>query len=248
MMTMAAVLAAACNSNGLSSPGDDGGGSDGSVGGDLAGACAALDETTCGARADCHAVYGSGYPCKNIWGFCPGPYLACEDGAAQCQAGGLPACAQDEPFCAGQYVVNWHGSCPFGCVRATSCANCGSPCTPCSVLDEQSCRARRDCHALYRDPGTCDCFAPGCCMMFYACGDNAAVCDANPTCASPAPVCGGEYVTSYVSGCPDGCVNWHECPFACDSTADCGPGLTCCSSPVAGNPRKFCFQGSTCPP
>jgi hypothetical protein len=250
------MLLAACNSsNPLYGPGGDGGGggsNDLASSGDLgfAGNCASLGEGTCAATPQCHELRGSGDPtCKNAWGYCPGPFLACEDNPAQCESSGPLSCAVDPPICQGPYVVNWRGGCPFGCVLRTACAKCDPGlCPACIGLGEQACRASPDCHALYVDPGTCDCAPVGCCMMFQRCADGPPVCDANPTCASPQPICGGDYVASFVNGCSDGCVHWEDCPGACLSNADCNPGDLCCGSPVGGDPRKFCFHGSACPP
>jgi hypothetical protein len=85
-----------------------------------AAACPSLDETSCLARADCHAAYAV-MPCRNILGYCA-EYQRCDAGAADCLGPAL--CDIPSPFCAGPYVNSYVGACYGACVRADQCAGC----------------------------------------------------------------------------------------------------------------------------
>jgi hypothetical protein len=101
------------------------------------------------------------------------------------------------------------GSAPPACPALP----CPPPQRPCEQLaSEAACQLRPDCHAVFVDPGTCDCSIAGCCMMFNRCAAGPAQCAAQPVCTiPPPPPCGGQYVTSYANGCYEGCVLSSEC-------------------------------------
>ena len=85
--------------------------------------------------------------------------------------------------------------------------------TACAQLTSQvACETRGDCHALFADPGTCDCAMIGCCMAFNRCADGGkALCTGNPQCEMMTPQCGSNYVVAYTASCYEGCVLASEC-------------------------------------
>ena len=76
-----------------------------------------------------------------------------------------------------------------------------------------ACDTRSDCHAVFRDEGTCDCAAPGCCTHFVHCadGDRARCTSGVVLCDALTPDCEGPYVVGYIEGCYEGCVRASEC-------------------------------------
>jgi hypothetical protein len=95
----------------------------------------------------------------------------------------------------------------------------------------EACALRPDCHAVYVDPGTCDCAALGCCTRFDHCAAGAsAYCNGSVDCEMKTPNCEGPYVVSYsaATNCYEGCVLQKECysfETPCPST-----------KPTAGSP------------
>jgi hypothetical protein len=86
----------------------------------------------------------------------------------------------------------------------TSCA---------SVTALEACDARSDCHAVFVDPGTCGCGAPGCCARFSRCadGDRAQCTPDGLACLVVTPHCESPYTVSYANLCYEGCVRNTEC-------------------------------------
>ena len=81
-------------------------------------------------------------------------------------------------------------------------------------IDEATCNAATGCHAVFENKGiACLCDGPGCCMAFSTCANGAAICVAPsaPPCFAPPPICEGDFVVSYGSACPEGCVRTSEC-------------------------------------
>ncbi len=77
---------------------------------------------------------------------------------------------------------------------------------------QEQCQARADCHAVFFDPGGCDCATLGCCAGFRRCAEGPAMCSGYPFCTQVAPHCEGPYVVSYTSACYEGCVLASACP------------------------------------
>lgn len=89
-----------------------------------------------------------------------------------------------------------------------------APCLQCQAFtDEASCRASGSCHAVFRDPGTCDCTAAGCCLSFFACAPGAtARCNATTTmCKQATPMCKAGFTVGYTDTCFEGCVRETDC-------------------------------------
>jgi hypothetical protein len=143
-----------------------------------------------------------------------GSDLGLADGGAPCNTLPQTACAL-RPDCRVDTCPTCDGTTTFiDCAKKTDPAiGCGLDCpAPCSVTnDAAQCNSRPDCHAVFYDPGTCDCATPGCCMQFQQCADGPAQCTGNPACAIPSPICGPGYVTSYTTNCYEGCVLSSEC-------------------------------------
>lgn len=79
------------------------------------------------------------------------------------------------------------------------------------INDAPTCRERTDCHAVYEDPGTCDC-VPGCCTKFSFCAAGRAQCtNTGVLCRAAPPDCEGSYVVSYANSCFEGCVLKSDC-------------------------------------
>jgi hypothetical protein len=88
---------------------------------------------------------------------------------------------------------------------------CPTP-VPCKYLGVADCEARADCHAVFADPGTCDCATAGCCLAFSACANGKpADCSGDAVCQSLAPACGPNMVASVAGGCWEGCVRPEDC-------------------------------------
>jgi hypothetical protein len=123
---------------------------------------------------------------------------------ADCAVGSCPDCSGGTPF-TGCYdpklELGW--ACP---AIACAPADCDQQTT------EAACRARSECHPVYRDPGTCLCAQPGCCMMFDACADGAqANCKGPALCKSLPPTCEGQFTLGFANSCYEGCVKKSDC-------------------------------------
>lgn len=96
------------------------------------------------------------------------------------------------------------------------------------VTTQAECDARPDCHAVFEDPGTCGCSAPGCCARFKRCATgNTADCVGPALCEMVAPHCELPYVVAYTGLCYEGCVKQDECgTLPCPKSAP-QDGTTC---------------------
>jgi hypothetical protein len=97
---------------------------------------------------------------------------------------------------------------------------CPAICPACaSATNEASCRSMSPtCHAVYRDPGTCDCATPGCCVQYDHCSmGQFGFCSLPKEVCSDAPACGGDFVPAYnppgSALCWDGCVHQADCTW-----------------------------------
>jgi hypothetical protein len=139
-------------------------------------------------------------------------FMACSQGPVSCYPTTSGVCNQKKPFiCYSGYMLGYSNGCDVGCIVAAG-PECGGAQAGCAGLDENSCGSTTGCHAVYEDPGTCDCVPAGCCTRFKSCAAGPAVCtQPQLTCERAAPECDGPYVVSYKNGCYEGCVKAQEC-------------------------------------
>jgi hypothetical protein len=146
---------------------------------------------------------------------------ACDGGQLQAP----PACSTLDPAgCAARHDC-MSETCGGGCGVAGAftcydpahpppCAQLALPCVrvPCASLGLADCEPRADCHAVFADPGTCDCETAGCCLAFSACATGKpADCSGDAVCQSLPPACGPNRVVSVANGCWEGCVRPEDC-------------------------------------
>lgn len=202
------------------------GGTDGGVAGTLGGAPGGEGSSSCGyalPQAECEAMPGCAFfqapSCNGKPGvtfcygkgaavdyFCPSPPPSCSTlDQAACQA--RTDCRVDHcPDCSGSDVT----ACAALTDAASACPHCPVACS--KVTNLSDCSVRADCHAVFVDPGTCDCAEPGCCAQFSLCADgDQAICTGKPVCKSAAPHCEGIFAVSYTGTCYEGCVEKTDC-------------------------------------
>jgi hypothetical protein len=104
--------------------GDAGNAGEGAAGGAGGGTGTCGDVTAlaeCDARDDCHSVFVDPNDCPCDAPGCCARFSFCADGdQAECDA--MVTCRRAAPFCAGQYVISYEGTCYEGCVRSSECA------------------------------------------------------------------------------------------------------------------------------
>jgi len=108
----------------------------------------------------------------------------------------------------GKWMCSTHVCPPIDAGVDSSSAACSTATT------QADCEARNDCHAVFVDPGTCECAAPGCCTRFSYCAKGAKADCTEPTafsCTIMAPFCEDPYVLAYAGGCYEGCVLETQC-------------------------------------
>jgi hypothetical protein len=119
--------------------------------------------------------------------------------------GGAPEGLGGEPGSGGRQVLGTGGAPGVGGAPG------GSDCDQQLTLFD--CNARPDCHAVFFDPGTCNCASLGCCAQFHHCASGFnAICTGLITCAVLPPHCESPYLISYRDGCYEGCVHYRDCP------------------------------------
>lgn len=185
--------------------------------------CKDLDERTCKQTAGCAVGQCTDCAARNGFAGCyapatesapPCPAISCAPpcklltneiqctSRSDCRANTCSGCKGESFFVGCRGANEAPSPCPLGAC-APDCAN---------AADLATCDARPDCHPVFRDPGTCACAQPGCCMMFTACADGAhAACDGMPLCEIPTPYCEGDYVVGHTQTCYEGCVRKSDC-------------------------------------
>jgi len=122
-------------------------------------------------------------------------------------------CPPGEIWCPG--CTPGTGSCGTGGCPGYQCpgADAGQPATCAQATTAAECAALTNCHAVYVDPGNCDCAASGCCTQFSLCanGGQADCKGAGLACTISSPSCESPYVMSYTTDCYEGCVLSTEC-------------------------------------
>jgi hypothetical protein len=94
------------------------GGSGGSGGSGRCEDVTTLEE--CDARSDCHSVFFDPNDCACAALGCCARFSSCAGGdLAECD--GMVTCRRAAPYCAGQYVISYEGTCYEGCVRSSEC-------------------------------------------------------------------------------------------------------------------------------
>jgi len=127
-----------------------------------------------------------------------------------------------------------------GCHTAGSAPVVDCPATKCKPIDcgdqpsAETCEAAAaGCVAIFRDPGLCDCAAPGCCQQFDRCAAPPLQCTPAPMGADePCPSdngCKSGYEQIYDGACPIGCVLEAHCQTDVDDcrVIGCAAGLSC---------------------
>lgn len=138
-------------------------------------------------------------------------FASCHSGLLTCASQSTNGCPPFAPAnCLSGFVVGYANGCPVGCIEDS--LECGGAESACAGRSEQSCTSVVGCHAVYDDPGTCDCSTPGCCIQYKTCKAGPAMCKASDVlCDATPPACGPNYVVSYTSSCYEGCVKPMEC-------------------------------------
>jgi hypothetical protein len=89
--------------------------------------CAQADSVeACDALPNCHPVFEDPHDCRCAQLGCCARFVRCADlDWAACEPSEAFACAIEEPYCEGPYVVSYAGACYEGCVRSEDCASGG---------------------------------------------------------------------------------------------------------------------------